>query len=53
MSMPHAVNDRSFHTYYAIRERAVVIIYVPEIKDCEHDEQSYQDSHLISLSPFV
>jgi hypothetical protein len=51
--MPHMVKHGPFHADYAIRERAVVVVYVPKIKDCEHDEQSYENSHLISLSWFV
>jgi hypothetical protein len=28
----------------------VIVIYVPEIKDCEGDEQGYEKSHLVSFS---
>ena len=51
--MQHAMKYRSLHTDYAIREHAVVVIYVPEIKGCENDEQSHENSHLVSLSRFV
>jgi hypothetical protein len=51
--MPHMVKHGPFHADYAIRERAVVVVCVPKIKDYEHDEQSYENSHLISLSWFV
>ena len=51
--MSHVVEHRSFHADYAIRECAVVAIYVPVAKRCEDDEQSYENSHLTSLSRFI
>jgi hypothetical protein len=30
----------------AIRQRAVVVIHIPEVKNCESDQQCYKNSHL-------
>jgi hypothetical protein len=51
--MPYVVKHRLPHVDYAIRERAAIVIYVPEIQDRENDEQSRENSHLISLSRFA
>jgi hypothetical protein len=47
---PYVVKHRLRHSDYTIRECAVIVIYVPEIKDCEGDEQGYDKSHLVSFS---
>jgi hypothetical protein len=41
---PYVVKHRLRHSDYTIRECAVIVIYVPEIKDCEGDEQGYEKS---------
>jgi hypothetical protein len=46
--VPHAVKDRPSHTAQAIRERAVVVFDVLEVKGRENDQQSHEDSHLTS-----
>jgi hypothetical protein len=38
--MPHAVKHRPFHADHAIRECAVIVIYVPIVEHRENDEQS-------------
>jgi hypothetical protein len=47
---PCVVKHRLRHSDYTIREYAVIVIYVPDIKDCEGDEQGYDKSHLVSFS---
>jgi hypothetical protein len=47
--MPDVMKHRSFHADYAIQEHSVVVICVPEIKHCENDKQSYENSHFVSL----
>jgi hypothetical protein len=49
----YVVKHRLRHSDYTIRECAVIVIYVPEIKDCEGDEESHKNSHLSSLSRFA
>ena len=46
---PYVVKHRLRHSDYTIRECAVIVIYVPEIKDCEGDEQGYEKPHLVSF----
>jgi hypothetical protein len=51
--MPHVMEHRSFHADHTIRECALVIIYVPIVKRCKNDQESYENSYLIPLSQFV
>ena len=49
----HTVSHRSSHTVQAIEKLAAVVLDVPEINDCENDEndqKSDKNSHLISPS---
>jgi hypothetical protein len=51
--MRHTVRHRSSHTAHTVREPAVVVFDVPEIKDAQSGQKSDENSHLISPSPSV